>query len=222
MGTPPTPEDARDYVLLKSMQDGLARFASADFAAAFARSTDLNDYRWGKLHRIVFTHPLGGPFNLPGANPYGFTNYAAALPGVPRSGGFDAVDASSHSTRANGVNEFMFSSGPARRFVGEMSTPISADEVIPGRPERRARLAAVREPARPLAHEQLPRTADQHHGRERGVDQRAGLRAVSDVAQAFAASMFAGLREANARPWPSAPHRLPLSPRGRGVYGPET
>jgi len=119
-------------VLLKSMQDGLARFASADFAAAFARSTDLNDYRWGKLHRIVFTHPLGGPFNLPGANPYGFTNYAAALPGVPRSGGFDAVDASSHSTRANGVNEFMFSSGPARRFVGEMSTPISADEVIPG------------------------------------------------------------------------------------------
>ncbi|WP_257386627.1 penicillin acylase family protein [Tahibacter caeni] len=132
VGTPPTPEDARDYVLLKSMQDGLARFASADFAAAFAGSTTLSDYRWGKLHRIVFAHPLGGPFNLPGANPYGFTSYSATLPGVPRSGGFDAVDASSHSTRANGVNEFMFSSGPARRFVGEMSTPISADEIIPG------------------------------------------------------------------------------------------
>ncbi|MBN8741519.1 MAG: hypothetical protein BGP24_19530 [Lysobacterales bacterium 69-70] len=132
VGTPPTPEDARDYVLLKSMQDGLARFASADFAAAFAGSTTLSDYRWGKLHRIRFAHPLGGPFNLPGANPYGFTDYSAALPGVPRSGGFDAVDASSHSTRANGVNEFMFSSGPARRFVGEMSTPISADEIIPG------------------------------------------------------------------------------------------
>lgn len=131
-GAAPTPEDARDFVLLKSMQDGLARLASADFAAAFGRSTNLADYRWGKLHRIVFAHPLGGPFNLPGANPYGFVNYSAALPGVPRAGGFDAVDASSHNARANGVNEFMFSSGPARRFVGEMTAEIGASEIIPG------------------------------------------------------------------------------------------
>ncbi len=132
VGTAPTPEDARDYVLLKSMQDGIARFASADFAAAFGGSTTLSDYRWGKLHRIVFAHPLGGPFNLPGANPYGFGNFSPTLPGVPRSGGFDAVDASSHNARANGVNEFMYSSGPARRFVGEMTTPIAASEIIPG------------------------------------------------------------------------------------------
>ncbi|HSX61475.1 MAG TPA: penicillin acylase family protein [Tahibacter sp.] len=131
-GTPPTPEDARDYVLLKSMQDGLARFASADFAAAFGGSTNLADYRWGKLHRILFAHPLGSSFNLPGNNPYGFVNYSAALPGVPRAGGFDAVDASSHNARANGVNEFMFSSGPARRFVGEMTAEIGASEIIPG------------------------------------------------------------------------------------------
>lgn len=132
VGTPPTPEDARDYVLLKSMQDGLARLASADFAPAFARSTNLSDYRWGKLHRIRFAHPLGDRFSLPGTNPYGFTNYSAALPGVPRSGGFDAVDASSHNARANGVNEFMYSSGPARRFVGEMTAQIGASEIIPG------------------------------------------------------------------------------------------
>lgn len=132
VGAAPTPEDARDYVLLKSMQDGLARFASTDFAAAFGGSTTLADYRWGKLHRIVFAHPLGGPFNLPGANPYGFGNFSPTLPGVPRSGGFDAVDASSHNARANGLNEFMYSSGPARRFVGEMTTPIAASEIIPG------------------------------------------------------------------------------------------
>lgn len=128
----PTPEDARDYLLLKSMQDGLARFASDDFAPAFAKSTTLSDYRWGKLHRIVFAHPLAGPFNLPGANPYGFVNYSPALPGVPRSGGFDAVDASSHNSRANTVNGFMYSSGPARRFVGEMTPTIAASEIIPG------------------------------------------------------------------------------------------
>ncbi|MBL8299850.1 MAG: penicillin acylase family protein [Rhodanobacteraceae bacterium] len=132
LGTPPTPEDARDFVLLKSMQDGLARFASADFAAAFGGSTNLADYQWGKLHRIVFAHPLGPFFSLPGANPYGFENYSAVLPGVARAGGFDAVDASTHNTRANAVNEFMFSRGAARRFVGEMTAEISASEIIPG------------------------------------------------------------------------------------------
>ena len=132
VGAAPTPEDARDFILLKSMQDGLARFASDDFAPAFAKSTNQEDYRWGKLHRIVFRHPLGGPFNLPGANPYGFADLAPTLPGVARSGGFDAVDASSHNARAANLNDFMFGSGPARRFVGEMQTKIAASEIIPG------------------------------------------------------------------------------------------
>jgi penicillin amidase len=132
VGTPPTPEDARDFLLLKSMQDGLARFASDDFAPAFAKSTNQEDYRWGKLHRITFRHPLGGPFNLPGANPYGFADLGPGLPGVARSGGFDAVDASSHNARASGLNDFTFGSGPARRFVGEMQTKIAASEIIPG------------------------------------------------------------------------------------------
>jgi penicillin amidase len=39
------------------------------------------------------------------------------LPGIPVDGGFGAVDASSHSARADGVNEFMFGSGPVRRYV---------------------------------------------------------------------------------------------------------
>ncbi|MEO8669720.1 MAG: penicillin acylase family protein [Tahibacter sp.] len=128
----PTAADARDYVLLKAFKDSVDRLGSADFTAAFGGSTNLDDYRWGKLHRITFAHPLGGPFNLPGSNPYGFSDLAANLPGLARSGGFEAVDASSHDVRANGVNSFRFGSGPARRFVGEMSTTIAASEIIPG------------------------------------------------------------------------------------------
>lgn len=128
----PSAEDARDLILLKALRDGLNLLASNEFAAAFANSTVQNDYRWGKLHRIVFDHPLGGPFNVPGPGLYGLTNLSPALQGVARQGGYEAVDASSHSTRANSLNGFMFGSGPARRFVGEMTTPIAANQIYPG------------------------------------------------------------------------------------------
>lgn len=128
----PNANAARDYVLLKSLSDALNLAASEGFAPAFARSTNQNDYRWGKLHRIVFKHALGGPFNIPGPGLYGLTNLGTGLDGVARQGGYEAVDASSHSSRANTLNGFMFGSGPARRFVGEMSTPIVADQIYPG------------------------------------------------------------------------------------------
>ena len=128
----PDAATARDVILLKALSDGLGLLASADLSAAFGGSTHQNDYRWGRLHRIVFEHPLGGPFNLPGANPYGFASLGEGLPGLARPGGFEAVDASSHDVRASGVNSFMFSSGPARRFVGEMSATINAGEILPG------------------------------------------------------------------------------------------
>ena len=58
---------------------------------------------------------------------------APDLPGLARQGGFDAVDASSHSSRANTLNGFMFSSGPNRRFVGEMTPDgVVGYETIPG------------------------------------------------------------------------------------------
>jgi penicillin amidase len=115
-----------------SLQQALDLLASDEFAPAFANSTDVMDYRWGKLHRIVFAHPLGvDPFNIP--NGGGFMDLAAGLPGLARQGGFEAVDASRHNVRANSLNGFMFSSGPNRRFVGEM-TPAGAVayETIPG------------------------------------------------------------------------------------------
>jgi penicillin amidase len=131
----PNAHSARDYVLLKSLKDGLNQLGSAALTPAFGGSANQSDYRWGKLHRIVFTHPLGGIaplFNLPGPNPYGFSDVSVDLKGVARSGGFETVDAASHSAAATGLNDFMFGSGPARRFVGEMTPVIAASEIIPG------------------------------------------------------------------------------------------
>lgn len=128
----PTSAAARDYVLLKALRDSLDALASPAYGAAFGGSTTLSDYRWGRLHRIVFDHPLGGPFNLPGSNPYGFLHLSPELPGVARPGGYEIVDASGHGIRNQGSNGFTFGSGPARRFVGEMSMPIKAWQIIPG------------------------------------------------------------------------------------------
>ena len=121
----------RDTAVLGAVKSALDLAASPGFAPAFAGSTNLADYRWGKLHRIVFRHPLGGPFSIPtGA---GFADLGPGLPGVATDGGFSAVDASSHNPRASTLNGFMFGSGPARRFVAEQrrSGPYAV-QVIPG------------------------------------------------------------------------------------------
>lgn len=123
---------ARDTVLLASLRGALDLLASDAFAAAFGHSTNQDDYRWGRLHRVTLRHPLGSdPFNVP--NGGGFSDLSPDLPGIPRSGGFEAVDASSHNARASHANGFTFSAGPARRTVGHMhpAGPF-VDEIIPG------------------------------------------------------------------------------------------
>jgi penicillin amidase len=111
--------DRRDIVLLTSVQEALALLASDEFKPAFSNSTQQSDYRWGKLHRIVFAHPLGAPFSVPPAGG-AFPAPLAGLTGIPTDGGFQTVDASSHSVRAATLNGFMFDAGPVRRFVGEV------------------------------------------------------------------------------------------------------
>lgn len=130
----PDAASARDYLLLKSLQDGLNQLASGAFAPAYGDSTSQADYHWGALHRFVLVHPLGGPFNIPGPNPYGFTDLAPDLPGLSRDSSYETVNPGGGTLRVSGVNDFMFSgaTAPGRRFVGEMDTPISAVEVIPG------------------------------------------------------------------------------------------
>jgi penicillin amidase len=115
-----------------SLQMALDALASDEFAPAFANSTDVMDYSWGKLHRIVFNHTFNqDPFDVP--NGGGFTDLASDLPGLSRQGGYEAVDASSHSSTADTLNGFMFGSGPSRRFIAEMNPAgINGYEVIPG------------------------------------------------------------------------------------------
>jgi penicillin G amidase len=120
--------DRRDILVLKSLADGLAQLAGPAFSPAFAGSTTQIDYRWGKLHRIVFKHPLGGAFNVPTVNPLG-----NALPGFPTDGGFGSVDVARFDLRAEGANEFMFTRGPVNRFVAEAGKPVvRAESAWPG------------------------------------------------------------------------------------------
>ncbi len=131
----PDAASARDYVLLKSLKDALAQLSSDAFAPAFNHSTNPADYHWGLLHRFVLEHPLGGPFNIPGAgSPYPFTDLAPNLPGLARDSGWETVSPGGGTLRVGAVNDFMFSgaTAPGRRFVGEMALPINAFEVIPG------------------------------------------------------------------------------------------
>jgi penicillin amidase len=108
--------DRRDILILKSVADALALLASPAFADAFHNSTNQDDYRWGRLHRIVFSHVLGSPFSIPpagGAFPQPLPN----LPGLPTDGGFETVDAATHDVRAASENGFIFANGPNDRFV---------------------------------------------------------------------------------------------------------
>jgi penicillin amidase len=126
--------DRRDFAVLKSLQDALDLLAAPDFAAAFNGSTHQDDYRWGKLHRHVFNSLLGGPFNIPGATP-GFPPTFAALPGLAVDGGFSTVDAASHDIRANAADEFVFTNGPNRRYVGSIGDrpgSIVGETILPG------------------------------------------------------------------------------------------
>jgi penicillin amidase len=113
------PRVRRDIFILKSLGDALTLLASDELKAAFNNSQTLGDYRWGKLHRVVFAHLMGNIFS-PGAvaGPPPFS-LSSTLRGVPVDGGFSTVDAASHSARASTVNGFMFGSGPNRRYVGD-------------------------------------------------------------------------------------------------------
>jgi penicillin amidase len=128
-------EERRDLALLQALRGALYRLASPEFAPAFSGSTDQDDYRWGKLHRIVFNHPFGGAFNIPPQA--GFEDVSPELPGLARDGGYEVVNASGFSARAENLHSFMFGGGPVRRYVGEARRGprnIRGVNVVPGGP----------------------------------------------------------------------------------------
>ena len=133
----PEVEDAatrRDIIILQSLAEALDMLSGPEFADAFHGSSNQADYRWGRLHRIVFAHPLGEPFSIPPAGG-GFPQSFDDLPGLATDGGFETVDASIHDVRAGGSNEFMFDFGPVRRYVGQVSSKrdhSQAATILPG------------------------------------------------------------------------------------------
>ena len=101
----------------------------------FGESTDQDHYRWGKLHRIVFDHPFVEAFNIPPQA--SFKDLSPELPGLARDGGYETVNVSSFSARAQNLNSFMFGRGSVRRYVGRARTglrDIAGVNVIPGGP----------------------------------------------------------------------------------------
>src|SRR6266850_6313929 len=122
------PADRRDFVILKSVRAGLDMLATP----AFFGSANQNDYRWGRLHRIEFTHPLGSVFSIPPAG----GAFPAPLPGVrgiPTDGGFQTVDASSHNARGKVPDDFMFTVIPSHRMVAEAGRDgMRAADIWPG------------------------------------------------------------------------------------------
>jgi penicillin amidase len=131
-------EDRRDATLLAAMHAALDLLASVEFAPAFGNSTDQDDYRWGRLHRITFDHPLGPAFSIPPAA--GFDNVSPELSGLARDGGYGVVNRSGFSARADTLNGFKFGDGPVRRYVGEAGVnwgsvgDIRGVNVMPGGP----------------------------------------------------------------------------------------
>jgi penicillin amidase len=124
------PEAERDIIILKSLKDGLNLLAGDSFAPVFKKSTRQDDYRWGKLHRMVI-RDLSGTLSIPPAA--GFENLSAELPGVAVDGGYEVVDLSHHYPKALSPEGFLFSGGPARRFLGVVGKDgINGVQVLPG------------------------------------------------------------------------------------------
>lgn len=129
-----SPEAQRDFVILSSLRKSLDTLASPEFAPAFQGSTKQSDYRWGFLHRIVFASDLGldSEFSIPSINSAIKAPFPG-LPGLPRDGGFDVPNASSHNVRANKINSFMFFSGPSKRTTIVMKPgAINFTTAVPG------------------------------------------------------------------------------------------
>ena len=124
--------DRRDFLVLKSLADALDLAAGDDFAPVFGGSTRQSDYRWGKLHRITFSSPLGAPYTVPSPGNR-LPSPLPGLPGLPVDGGSNVPDVAGHPLRADTPAEFTVPSVPNRRFVAQ-ATPTGwrSTDSLPG------------------------------------------------------------------------------------------
>jgi penicillin amidase len=115
-----SPEEERDWLILKSLQEALDLLKGEAFARAYNKSERLSDYRWGKLHRITFRnalHPQTNKFSIPPAI-YSQPEYAD---GLPVDGTLAAVDVANYNVKGTKAEDFGFSRGPSQRHVVELN-----------------------------------------------------------------------------------------------------
>jgi penicillin G amidase len=128
------PAVRRDGVILKSLKNSLDLLASDAFADAFGNSTDQNDYRWGKLHRISFMHRFGNlapQFSIPPAG--NFEDLSPSLPGLAVDGGYETIDIGTFDLLGASAQGLTFNIGAGRRYVGELSRDgVNSVQIIPG------------------------------------------------------------------------------------------
>lgn len=129
----PAAAQRRDAMLLQALKSSLDLLAGPAFVRAFAGSTNQQDYRWGKLHRITFQAAFPDA-SIPGATS-AFTPSVPGLPGLALDGGLATVDVAGHNVRAADDGSFTFGSGANRRYVGAMGWwpgGIDARSILPG------------------------------------------------------------------------------------------
>ncbi|MCS7197865.1 MAG: penicillin acylase family protein [Candidatus Bipolaricaulota bacterium] len=115
-----TPEEERDWRILKSLQEALDLLKSDAFARAYNKSERLSDYRWGKIHRITFRnalHPQTNKFSIPPAV-FSQPEYAD---GLPVDGTLAAVDVANYNVKGTRAEDFGFSRGPSQRHIVELN-----------------------------------------------------------------------------------------------------
>lgn len=135
----------RDIVILRSVAEALDLLSGDAYAAVFKRSTNQDDYRWGRLHRVMLDHPLAGTFSIPpagGAFPPPLAG--DGLIGIPFDGGNLSVDVASNRLLDDSPDGFVLRIGPSQRYVArarifgqgfdaEMSLP-GGQSGVPGNP----------------------------------------------------------------------------------------
>lgn len=127
------PADRRDVLILRSVAESLDLLAGDRFAAAFGRSTNQNDYRWGTLHRVTYTSPLGAPYTIPSAGGP-VRSPLPGLAGLPVDGGNYTVDVANFNSRGDTADGFvLFRFAPARRWLAQPDrTGMRGQSSLPG------------------------------------------------------------------------------------------
>jgi penicillin amidase len=134
-----TAAQERDIILVKSLQQALNLLSGAGFMDAYANSTSVDDYLWGKVHYVIFSSFIDGALNdtrIAGGGAFDLPPQPAASfpPGFPRNGARFTVNVGNYGMRPTDENGLSFGSGSNRRSVVEMgsSGPVRAKNVIPG------------------------------------------------------------------------------------------